>query len=744
MMTDKKETERLLAVKSSILYEEIAAKSQEVLWKRKQGGFITEDKMEYIIEERRKYLKQENIFLSLPFAAMQDTIYGKKAHYYELVNQWKECHELEYGWALLALVNTLEQMAEAIYEYYRSLGDLFLESAKRFLLNVNETMDREDIALGALSVLKACKMEILPCQGYAEKAIRLFEDNALETQVRELYPIAQSLWIQIKEQWGAEAERIWKKNKEKSSSTSHLNEKRKNDSCLILHKTARSIVLELLGEDIYETEEYEIWVNGVFVKTDNRMVTILNGLCPKTMQRIEIRRKDGTVISLETETEYEYVTLNVRRFGAKGDGIADDTAAIQAAILSCPKHSRVYIPEGTYRIRNLFLKSDVIFEIGKGAFLQGFQEREDFPVLPGRTESFDGKEEYILGTWEGNPLPSMASIINGIHVENVVICGEGTIDGGGNFDKWWVNGINSYPPYRPKTMFFNHCKNITVEGIRIQNSPSWNIHPFFCESIKVYGIELESPDRSHNTDGIDPESCTGVEIVGVHFSVGDDCIAIKSGKIYMGKTYKRPSRDIHIRQCLMEKGHGAVTIGSEIAGGVFDVTITKCLFQDTDRGLRIKTRRGRGQDSIVDGISFDTIQMDQVKSPFVVNCFYYCDPDGKSDYVASQEALPVDERTPKIRRLTFSNIVCRNAHHTGVCIYGLPEQKVEEVAMNHVQISYAPDAKEGIAAMMRECKPSCRQGIFVKNVKRLVLNGVRIEGAESELEWESVDEMIVR
>ena len=508
----------------------------------------------------------------------------------------------------------------------------------------------------------------------------------------------------------------------------------------ILQKTARSIVYEIQGDDKYCTDEYEIRVNGEFMRREEKMVSILNHLKPDTRYHVDLIWADGRAAELDVRTDYEFVTLDVRRFGAKGDGKADDTAAIQAAILSCPPDSRVYVPAGTYRIRNLFLKSNLTIELEKGALLQAFQKREEFPILPGAIQSYNETEDYNLGTWEGNPLDTMASIICGIYVENVVICGEGAIDGGGNFETWWVSVINRIPPYRPRMIFLNHCKNIAIQGIKIQNSPSWNVHPYFSENIRIYGITLESPDKSHNTDGIDPESCRDVEIAGVHFSVGDDCIALKSGKIYMGRKFKQPSEHIRIRQCLMERGHGAVTVGSEIAGGVKDVLVSKCVFLDTDRGLRIKTRRGRGKDSVVDGITFDSITMKGVKSPFVVNCFYYCDPDGKSDYVGSQEALPVDERTPKIRRLVFSNISCEDAHHTGICIYGLPEEKVESVVMKNVTISYHAQAKEGIAAMMRECAPTCRQGIFVRNVKYLSLDNVHAEGAVKEFELIGVDD----
>ncbi|MFR3728044.1 glycoside hydrolase family 28 protein [Lacrimispora sp.] len=509
----------------------------------------------------------------------------------------------------------------------------------------------------------------------------------------------------------------------------------------VLQQNARSVVLELLLEDRYETRPYELWVNGKFLRNDRKMVVIIDHLEPDTQYRILFQWDDKETVEAEVSTSREYVTLNVRKFGARGDGICDDTGAIQAAVMCCPPNGRVFVPAGTYRIRNLFLKNGLTLELGKGALLQAFQERNEYPVLPGIIQSNENCEDYNLGTWEGNPLDAMASVITGIAVENVTICGEGTIDGGGDFEKWWISMVNRIPPYRPRVIFLNRCRNILIQGITIRNSPAWNIHPYFSENIRIYGITLESPDKSHNTDGIDPESCSDVEIAGVHFSVGDDCIAIKSGKIYMGKKYRQPSQRISIRHCLMERGHGAVTIGSEIAGGVREVRVSQCVFKDTDRGLRIKTRRGRGKDSIVDEIDFSSITMDGVKSPFVVNCFYYCDPDGKSDYVACQEALPADERTPEIRSLSFSEITCKNAHHTGICIYGLPEKKIQSVVMKDIAITYHPQAEEGIAAMMRECAPTRKQGIFIRNVKRLVMQNVHATGAEKEFECESVLEI---
>ena len=160
---------------------------------------------------------------------------------------------------------------------------------------------------------------------------------------------------------------------------------------------------------------------------------------------------------------------------------------------------------------------------------------------------------------------------------------------------------------------------------------------FRSKHLKFIDVKILNPANSHNTDGLDPESCQDVLVLGTYISVGDDCIAIKSGKIYMAQKEKTPTEDMTVRQCCMRDGHGAVTVGSEIAAGVKDVHIRDCMFMNTDRGLRVKTRRGRGKLSVLDDISFENIDMDNVMTPFVVNSFYFCDPDGKTEYVGSRK-----------------------------------------------------------------------------------------------------------
>lgn len=501
----------------------------------------------------------------------------------------------------------------------------------------------------------------------------------------------------------------------------------------LVTKTSGCVVVELTESGKYFTEkEYDIFVNDEKKVTGNHVVTSIYDLCPDTEYVLKAVYDGEETNELKVRTDYRFVTLNVRDFGAKGDGKTDDTCAIQAAIMACPKNSRVLVPAGTYKIVSLFLKSDLTLELSKGAVLSAFTAREKFPVFPGVIESYDEKDEYNLGSWEGNPLDMFTGIITGINAENIVITGEGTIDGCADFDNWWFEPKIRKIAWRPRLVFISHCKNVMLHGITVKNSPSWTLHPYFSSNLKFIDVKISNPFNSHNTDGLDPESCSGVEVIGTHISVGDDCIAIKSGKIYMGRKLKKPTENMTVRQCCMRDGHGAVTVGSEIAAGVKNVTIKDCLFMNTDRGLRVKTRRGRGKDSVLDNITFEDIHMDNVMTPFVVNSFYFCDPDGRTEYVSSKSPLPVDDRTPSIKRLAFRNIKADNCHVAAAYITGLPEQKIECLTFENVDVNYAKDAKSGVAAMMTGCDETCKAGILALNVSKLVLKNVNISGCEGE------------
>ncbi len=514
----------------------------------------------------------------------------------------------------------------------------------------------------------------------------------------------------------------------------------------IIVVTPRSMTIELVNNDIYYSKNpYKVLLNGeIVIDKGEKNIFSLYGLTPDTNYDITVENlTTNHKTTISQLTQMEHVRLNIKKFGAVGDGVHLDSIAIQAAIMACPKDGTVVIPKGDYYCTPIFLKSDMTIEIEKDATIYGHIDRAFYPIMPGYTVTTDETDEYYLGTWEGNPLDKFASLITGINVENVNIVGEGTINGNGSNGDWWHNPKQKKGAWRPRTIFLNGCKNVLLQGLTVTNSPAWTIHPFLSESLRFVDLKIHNLKDSSNTDGIDPESCSNVDIIGVEFSVGDDCIAIKSGKLYMGKKLKRPAEDINIRNCMMKYGHGAVVFGSEMAGGVKNIHVSQCIFKETDRGLRIKTRRGRGEDGIIDGITFKNIHMDNVLTPFVINMFYFCDPDGKSEYVWSKDKLPVDEWTPYLGKFTFKDITCHNCEHAAGYFHGLPEQPIKEIVLDNIELDFAADASSGRPAMMSFVEDVSKLGLFSENVESLVLNKVQIKGQiGDEIICKSVGEVI--
>lgn len=502
-----------------------------------------------------------------------------------------------------------------------------------------------------------------------------------------------------------------------------------------IFRTARSATLRLADGGKYETMmPYRLLLNGQPWGEAARVITSLFGLLPETVYRLDACHGDMLVASATFETDAESYTLDVRRFGAIGDGVHDDTAAIQAAIHCCPPQGRVRVPRGRYLVSPLFLKSHLRLEIEAGAALCLMPDRARLPILPGVTESFDEQDELCLGTWEGNPLDMYAALLTGVDVQDVIIYGEGLLDGQAQLGDWWQNPKVRRGAWRGRLLFLCRCQHVTVQGLSFQNSPSWHLHPYFSQHLAFYGIRVTAPAGSPNTDGFDPESCRDVAVAGAYFALGDDCIAIKSGKLYMGSTYQTPSEDIRITHCLMENGHGGVTIGSEMAGGVRDVLVRDCVMRHTDRGLRIKTRRGRGRHGVIDNIRFENVDMQGVGVPCTVNAMYFCDPDGHSPYVQARGAMPVDEGTPTIGLIAFADVRAEDCGACAAYFLGLPERPIGEVHMARCTFTFAGDAAPMQPIMAEGVAPCARRGLVAQNVARIVCTDVTLDGQD--MIWE--------
>ena len=494
-------------------------------------------------------------------------------------------------------------------------------------------------------------------------------------------------------------------------------------SCLWV--SARAAAFQLDDGGLYElTAPCALWLNGLRVDVTSHVVTPLYDLAPQTDYLLEAERAGERIARLRFRTKKESATLNVLDFGAVGDGEHDDTPAIQAAIACCPPEGRVLVPAGRYAVTPLFLKSGLRLEIQRDAALLLATDRRRFPMLPGLAG------DRVLGAWEGVSAATYASLLTGVDARDVEVYGPGTLDGQAQLSDWWVDPKTPRGAWRGRMLYLCRCENVTVQGLTVQNSPAWNVHPYYSRDLRFLGLTILAPQSSPNTDGLNPECCQDVLVAGVRFSVGDDCVAVKAGKRALARRFPAACERVTLSHCLMEDGHGGVTIGSEMSGGVRQVTVRDCLMRHTDRGLRIKTRRGRG--GVVDDICLERVRMERVGAPITVNDFYFCDADGHSEAVQSRAPAPVDDDTPTLGALAFRRV---EAVDCGACagyFLGLPESPVGEVRMEDVLFSFA-DAPEALLPVMADGVAACAgRGIIARNVRRLTLRNVRILGQRGE------------
>ena len=492
-----------------------------------------------------------------------------------------------------------------------------------------------------------------------------------------------------------------------------------NNMINILYIGSVSACFELANELAYRNDsEYSVSLGGEKLFSSDTNVFSLFGLKPGREYKLDVTGCE----TLTFVTKSESCSVNVRDFGAVGDGLTDDTRSIQTAVNCLPKGGRLYFPEGVYKTAPLALKSHITLELSEKAVLLGSTDKKDYPIIPGTTKDIETGEDVHFGAWEGNAIPMHQSLLFAEYAEDIRIVGRGTIDGNAQNSEWWVN-VKEQKTARPRLLFFNRCRDITVHGVTVQNAASWQIHPYFSKELTFLDLSVNAPKDSPNTDALDPEACDKVDIIGCKFSVGDDCIAIKSGKIELGRKFKQPAARHTIRNCLMQFGHGAVTLGSEMAGGVRELTVERCVFNHTDRGLRIKTRRGRGKDAVIDGVLFENITMDGVLTPIVINMWYNCcDPDRYSEYNTTREKLPVDDR----------NMKCDNCHVAACYCDGLPEMPIDEITVENISFTYDPDAKLGVPAMRNNAEKMCRAGMYFDNVRKLRIKNVDIKGCDGE------------
>ncbi len=492
----------------------------------------------------------------------------------------------------------------------------------------------------------------------------------------------------------------------------------------ILHISPVSVTIERNNDIPFICQQgVDVALNGeIVLKDEKKNVFSIFELKPDTEYCLSICGQKESFTTLKVNR-----VLNVMDYGANNDGICDTTDALQK-LLDHSDNDLIVFDEGVYYSRPLSIHSNTFLYFRKNAELRGATNREDYPIIQ-PFEERNGKR-VVNASWEGTPADCFQSLISIVDAENVMVVGQGSINGNANRGDWWLGDVKKKKiAWRGNNIFVNRSKNVDFIGLIVENSPSWNVHPFYSDHLHFYNLTIRSFVPSPNTDGFDPESCDDVNLIGCEFYCGDDCVAIKSGKAVMTDEFYRPCSNITIRNCLMMEGHGGIVFGSESSCGIYHVKVSKCIFDGTDRGLRIKTKRGRGNKANVEDIEFDNILMKGVKNGLVINMYYFISKDSPEDPAYDRNPLPKDHTTPHLGSFHFKNMKCLNTKVSAGYFYGLPESKIDAIKLENITVTYDESySKAEKPAMINDCEELNNAGYYFYNVEKVIVNNVEIQG----------------
>jgi len=453
-------------------------------------------------------------------------------------------------------------------------------------------------------------------------------------------------------------------------------------------------------------------------------------------------------------------TWNITQHGAVGDGKTDCTKAFSAAIEAASKAGggRVDVPPGAYLTGPIIFRSDIELNVQRGATVMFSRNYDDYPM--------------VVTDYEGEPTVRCISPLWAENLQNISITGEGIFDGqgeawrpvkkfkmseqqwsqliasGGFVEEgrkmWWptaaayegdrtIEKLNKISPMRvetfkhvrdflrPNLLKFTNCRGVRLEGPTFRNSAAWNVHLLLCEDVVMRNVTILNPWFSTNGDGLDLDACRNATISHSLFDCGDDAICIKSGKDEPGRIRGRACENITVENCTVLHGHGGVTVGSEMSGGVRNLHVRNCIFKGTDIGLRFKSTRGRG--GTVENIDISNIVMSDIRHEAIsLNLYYWVKGEPKPE--------PVSERTPIFRDFHMRNITCERAK-AAIEIRGLPEMPIDNITIENVRMTAETGAtiidatNVTLSSVHLKCEKS--PALRCNNVENLRLD--RFEGA---------------
>jgi polygalacturonase len=415
--------------------------------------------------------------------------------------------------------------------------------------------------------------------------------------------------------------------------------------------------------------------------------------------------------------------FDVAAFGAVGDGVRSNTAALTAAIAACHAAGggRVLVPPGRFVTGPVRLRSRVELHLERGATLAFSRDPSDY--LP-----------VVLTRFEGVELMNYSPLIYALEEEDVAVTGSGTLDGQADESHWWPwkgkrgggDGPSQAPArerllemaaqrvpvaerifgdghyLRPSFVQPYRSRNVLIEGVTMVGSPMWEIHPVLCTNVTVRGVKIDT--HGPNNDGCDPESCRDVLIEGCQFDTGDDCIALKSGRNDDGRRVNVPVENVVVRDCVMKDGHGGVVIGSEVSGGARNVFVERCRMSspNLDRALRIKTNSVRG--GVVEHVYMRDVTVGEVAEAVLTVNFFYEEGD--------KGAFP-----PVVRDVELRNVTSQKSRHA-LLLRGYPHDPIRDVRLVDCRF-------EGVR------EPDVLEGVLGLSLANVSVNGERRDGTIS-------------
>jgi len=376
-------------------------------------------------------------------------------------------------------------------------------------------------------------------------------------------------------------------------------------------------------------------------------------------------------------------------YGAIDDGQTVNTKAIQSAIDKCVADGGgvLVVPKGTFLTGSVFFKQGVDLLLQKEGVLKGTVDPNDYPQVDTR--------------WEGEERVWTAALVNFFNMKDVNLTGPGQINGSG--DKWmqrYPRGSRELRVGRPRLIAIQDCKGVKISGLSLKNQACWGLFILYSENVVVGNLIIRAEHNIISSDGIDVDSSKNVLITGCDIDVNDDCIAIKSGKDEDGRRVNRPAEDIVVEKCRFRYGHGGVSMGSEMSGGIRNVEIRNCIMDsDNWAPIRFKSQPSRG--GVVENITYRDIVLQDTRKAFEFNMEWRMRPPIK----------PPSDPLPVVRNVKIINVSGTTASVGDM--HGMKDSPIRNVTFEN-------------------CKIKAKRGFTIDNVEELDLSGLTIEVEQGE------------